>query len=115
MFLWSAHDVVNHHRRRYTKRELTERVHAAGFTIERAGYWNLSLFLPGAVPRLIEKIIPKKKKQSYLKEHSPIVNNLMKYILLAENRICQHINLPFGMSVFVVARKSGKNNKGVLG
>ena len=41
MFLWSEHDTVNHHFRRYTKTELTKKMQQAGFTVKRSCYWNL--------------------------------------------------------------------------
>src|SRR5438067_3651778 len=43
-FLWSAHDVVNHHHRRYRKRLLTTRLREAGFELERVSYFNSWLF-----------------------------------------------------------------------
>ena len=40
MFLWSGHDVVNHHRRRYRLRQLESLFLGAGLGIERLTYFN---------------------------------------------------------------------------
>ena len=40
-FLWSHHDAVNHHLRRYTSKALRAAFDRAGFVIDRASYWEL--------------------------------------------------------------------------
>src|SRR6266704_7168255 len=46
MFLWGVQDDISHHRRRYTLAELKERLGAAGLTVERASYANITFFGP---------------------------------------------------------------------
>src|SRR5260370_6683818 len=46
MFLWGVQDDISHHRRRYTLKELTETVSAAGLRVERATYANITFFFP---------------------------------------------------------------------
>ena len=55
MFLWSAHDVVNQHFRRYTRKELTAKIQQFPYQIEQSGYWNFSLFFPIAIVRWLKK------------------------------------------------------------
>ena len=43
-FLWSNHDVLNHHFRRYSKNSLIELVKSAGFEVLECRYWNSLLF-----------------------------------------------------------------------
>ncbi len=50
--LWSRHDVVNQHRRRYTRQELDGLLHAAGFEVLRSSYFNTRLFPAAALSRL---------------------------------------------------------------
>ena len=45
MWLWSNHDVLNHHFRRYSKSELLQDIKEAGFTVSNLRWWN-SIFLP---------------------------------------------------------------------
>src|SRR5690349_18005520 len=39
-FLWSVHDEISHHERRYTARELRQKVEASGLVIDRLTYAN---------------------------------------------------------------------------
>ena len=45
-FLWGPHDVALHHFRRYTRREMRERLQKAGFEVERCTYSVFLLFPP---------------------------------------------------------------------
>ena len=47
-WLWSGHDELNHHRRRYTRRSLRQVAERAGWRQVRATYFN-SLLLPVAI------------------------------------------------------------------
>jgi SAM-dependent methyltransferase len=47
-WLWSGHDVVNHHHRRYTRRTLRQVAEQAGWHQTRTTYFN-SLLLPAAI------------------------------------------------------------------
>jgi SAM-dependent methyltransferase len=47
-WLWSGHDVINHHHRRYTRRSLQSVAERAGWRQERTTYFN-SLLLPAAI------------------------------------------------------------------
>jgi SAM-dependent methyltransferase len=55
-WLWSGHDVVNHHHRRYTRRSLRKVAEQAGWRQVRTTYFN-SLLLPVAIVlRLLERL-----------------------------------------------------------
>src|SRR5439155_15713340 len=56
MFLWGVQDDLSHHRRRYTAPELKQRLHEAGFTVERATYANITFFIPTLVGRLFMRL-----------------------------------------------------------
>lgn len=47
-WLWSGHDVINHHHRRYTRRTLRSAAERAGWETVRTTYFN-SLLLPVAI------------------------------------------------------------------
>jgi SAM-dependent methyltransferase len=47
-WLWSGHDVINHHHRRYTRRSLQQVAEQAGWETVRTTYFN-SLLLPVAI------------------------------------------------------------------
>ena len=46
MWLWGVQDDISHHRIRYTRKQITERIEKAGFTVERATYANFPFFAP---------------------------------------------------------------------
>ena len=43
-FLWSPHDVFNHHFRRYSRKSLINLVDGSGLKIDNIRYWNSTLF-----------------------------------------------------------------------
>jgi SAM-dependent methyltransferase len=106
-FMWSSHDEMNHHYRRYAKRGLTSLLHASGFRMEKVSYWNCLLFLPIWFSVVCHNLFLKGKNQaSRLSETNPVVNNLLGCILGFENLILERISFPVGVSLFVIARKN---------
>src|SRR5439155_35798 len=45
-FLWSGHDVINEHKRRYRRPELRAKLERTGFAVRVLSYCNTGLFLP---------------------------------------------------------------------
>lgn len=108
-FLWSGHDEVNRHYQRYTKHEIISLLEQAGFTIERAAYWNFCLFFPASFVRTMRRIFKRQQGEeegSDLAASGKIVNKILEVILKFENRLLAlGLNFPFGLSVFAIARK----------
>ncbi len=106
-FLWSGHDVVNHHFRRYSRGRLKKLIEGAGLTAEQAGYWNATLFLPALLKRgLWDRLTGAADRgvpDSDLELPPAAVNRLLTRLLELENRWGLP-GLP-GLSAFVVARK----------
>lgn len=46
MWLWGVQDDISHHRIRYTRKQIVERLEKAGYTVERATYANFTFFAP---------------------------------------------------------------------
>jgi len=107
-FLWSCHDEVLAHHRRYSAKKLNEKLMSAGFAINRTSYWNFFLFLPTFLLKTIQKF--SKKTTDQLHESNPIVNFILIKLLFFENFLLDYINFPFGVSVFSIAEKPGKND-----
>jgi len=106
MFLWSAHDVENHHCRRYSSRQLVSRIQSAGFSVKRKGFWNFFLFPGIALLRFYEWLLPNKNKRvSDLYEPPRLINNALARLIHVENWLLRYINLPVGISTYVVAQK----------
>jgi 2-polyprenyl-3-methyl-5-hydroxy-6-metoxy-1,4-benzoquinol methylase len=100
MSLWSKQDEIDHHFRRYSRKELIN-VISQYFTIKRATYFNTLLF-PVAV---IDKLLFARKKRSYSLEPNRFVNSILYAIFSVERFIAPLINLPFGVSILVIAEK----------
>lgn len=57
-FLWGSVDKVGHHYRRYWRKELIEKVVAAGFVIRTLRFFNCLLFPPIVAVRLAGRLVP---------------------------------------------------------
>lgn len=108
-FLWSHHDTVNKHFRRYTRAGLIQVLQTNGFKIERGSYWNVSLFLPvAAVRMLMRKMSPPGRQGEVgdLEQPPALANEALIRLLALENRCLRlGFNAPWGVSVMVLARK----------
>lgn len=111
MFLWSRHDEVNHHYRRYALRILTEKFSANGFSIGQTGYWNFLLFIPIALMRLsgglLRFVFGKKDESDRISElGTGLLNSSLSRMVRCENAlIARGVRLPVGSSIYVVAQK----------
>lgn len=107
MFLWSDHDLVNLHYRRYSGGTLSAVLKRAGFRVERISHWNLSLFFPAALVRCLQRILPKNagKKKDQLFKLNSVVNSALTSLLAFEDILLKWVSFPFGVSVFAVAKK----------
>lgn len=56
-FLWSEHDVVAHHHRRYRRADLHTAIARAGLVLERESYVNLAVFPLAAAVRVAKRAL----------------------------------------------------------
>ena len=104
MWLWSHHDDLNRHRRRYTRTELRTRLDAAGLTVLYTSYFNTVLLPAIAVVRFIQRVLPSSKKTDF--ERSPsVLNPLLRLVLSFEAFLLRFVALPGGVSLIAVAQK----------
>jgi SAM-dependent methyltransferase len=107
-FLKSKHDIAVHTRRRYTIGKLKNDIEKAGFIIEIITYRNTLLFPIAVIKRMIDKFIfvNKGNIDSDLRQSGSLFNKIFMRLLFLENKfIMSGMKLPFGLSVFCVARK----------
>ena len=100
-FLWSRHDEVNHHQRRYRRRELRDKLTQAGFELRRLSYWNLT----GFPPALANRWLGSGGGSNELERGSSWSLSLYGSLLRLENRLVKSIGLPFGVSLIAIATK----------
>jgi SAM-dependent methyltransferase len=106
-WLWSRHDDVNHHFRRYTRPMLVNRIAEAGFQVHTATYFNTVLFLPIVALRLLGKLGGGRGVRGSSDMDLPRagLNELLYRIFAFESTLLRRIALPFGVSLFVLARR----------
>jgi len=106
-FLWGPHDMLNQHKRRYTKKSIVKKAQEAGFEIKRASYFNTFLFTPIVCVKLWRKIrtgSPEKLSDLRLLRNKTL-NNLFEAIFSSEKFVLKYINMPFGLSLFIAGIK----------
>jgi SAM-dependent methyltransferase len=105
MLLWSSHDVVNEHKRRYDIKELKTKLLESGFVIERISYFNTLLFPVALLVRTFNNILNRKAESDIEMPH-PVINTVLKAIFSLEKYILRFYNMPpFGVSIIAVVRK----------
>ena len=108
MFLWSELDVVNQHRRRYTKKQINRILMNSGYEISYSTYFNSFLLPIITFIRFARKIISKNEAQNDLKKEKDIINILLGKIFSMESFILPKVTFPFGVSIFAVGKKINK-------
>lgn len=104
--LWSDHDVALMHFRRYIRREMAERLGAAGFRMEKTSYTMTMLYPVVAAQRRVNRHKPKADNpQAQLPMVPKPVNAALIRLLDVENSVATRLNLPFGLTVVCVAVK----------
>ena len=106
--LRGAHDFATNVGRRYTRRRLQALLEGANFQIERLTYWNATLMPPIAAVRwLSRRKIAREEARSDFRVLPRFLNTTLKNLAALELSASRHLSLPFGTSVFAVARKHG--------
>lgn len=100
-WMWSAHDVVNHHKRRYSKAGLKRLVEGSPLRLEKLGYFNSLLFPVAIAERFASKLRGKDSADVTLP--SGPLNAALKTVFASERHLVGRLPLPPGLSLFAVA------------
>ncbi len=101
-FLWSKHDDLNQHKRRYTRRVLKERLKKSGYTIDFISYYNTLLFPLALAERLLEKLLHKDASIALKILPAPL-NVIFTQIFGVERWWLRAGSFPFGLSLLAIA------------
>jgi len=101
--MWSRHDEMLHHYRRYTKNAFCELVRSSGLHIERVTYFNSVLFPLAYMGRMATRTL--NLKWNDLDVPIRPVNGALRFLFLLEAPLLPHVSFPFGLSLLCVARK----------
>ncbi|HEY0114905.1 MAG TPA: class I SAM-dependent methyltransferase [Allosphingosinicella sp.] len=99
-WMWSAHDVVNHHHRRYTKKTLRAAIAEAGLDAPFVGYFNSILFPAAAGARLVGRLLGKEGSDDKLPPKP--VNTVFEALFGLERHAIGRLPLSPGVSIAAV-------------
>jgi SAM-dependent methyltransferase len=104
-FLWSKHDEVNEHKRRYILSELRKKMASASLKVEKISYYNTFLFPLIFIARIFQMLL-KMDTDSDLEIPPPFVNEALKMVFHAERLFLKRgVRFPFGVSLIAIAGK----------
>ena len=104
-FLWSHHDDLHHHKRRYTVKPLKKLLVLSGWEIEYISYYNTFLFPLALIERLKQKLFPSEVEE-VLNVPNKYLNKLLEKIFSLEKIFVGKVSFPFGLSIILLARKN---------
>ena len=113
-FLWTQHDEVNHHFRRYRAKEFKDRATDAGLVVEFFSP-HLSLLFPVfLLQRLMHQIMPPKQASTIVKRPMSLVNSVLYLLYSIESVLLRRrASLPFGASYLMLVRKPVEGEEAV--
>jgi SAM-dependent methyltransferase len=100
-WMWTAHDVANHHKRRYSKRALKALIDNSPMRLDKIGYFNSLLFPLAIAERAASKL--RGKDNGDVKLPPAPLNTALESVFAAERYLVGRLPLPPGLSLFAVA------------
>lgn len=101
--LWTSHDDLNHHCRRYRRDGLLALAEAAGLRVEESRYFFHWLAPLKLAVRLKERLSPRPPEPP---EVPPaVLNRLFRRISILEATLTKVLSLPFGSSLLAIGRR----------
>jgi len=110
--LWSEHDEINHHFRRYRMQEL--KALFKGCVVLLGTGFNSVLFAPIAVHRVVRRLADRLSQSrnrplqsDFSRSQFPMVDGLLETLFRSESLwLSRGIGLPWGVSAMIIARRS---------
>ena len=106
--LWSPHDEAVGHKRRYVRSRLERSLVAGGLQVEVCTYVMAAILPLAAAFRLAGRILPHNAgpSESDYPAMPAFLNTLLTHITSFDGRLIEWFNLPFGLTVLAVARRT---------
>lgn len=104
--LWSNHDVVNQHHRRYRRADLLGAARAAGYEVSGDTYFNMLPLAPAAAVRWFQNRRPVPPTRSDLTLTPAFADRALELPLALEARlVARGLRVPAGLSLLAVLRR----------
>lgn len=100
-WMWSAHDVVNHHHRRYSKATLVRAIEAAGLAPRKLTYFNSLLFPLAAAARIAGRLTGRDDSDD--SPPAKPLNTMFEAIFRLERHAVGRVPLTPGVSIVTLA------------
>ena len=100
-WMWSSHDELNHHKRRYSKRSLRKLVEGSPLKLQSIGYFNSLLFPVAVAARVAGKLTGRGGGGDSLPPKP--LNWAFEKTFGAERYLAGKLPMPPGLSLFAVA------------
>jgi ubiquinone/menaquinone biosynthesis C-methylase UbiE len=112
--LWGDHDVLNHHFRRYKKRNYDYLFSTNHIETNYLNNFNFWLFVPIAIVRIFANVTKSGRKKTTITStdneglnSNPLVGKILKAIFNSEEYLINNgIKLPFGVSIIHIGKKT---------
>ncbi len=101
-WMWSAHDTVHHHFRRYNPSSLTAVASASGLSVDRMTHFNTLLFPLAAAVRVVGKLTGREEADDA--QPAAPLNALFTGVFGFERHLIGRAPMPFGVSLAAVLR-----------
>ena len=110
MLLWSEHDVINHHFRRYKLNPFRNLFKVDDDNVVVKSYFNFFFFIPIALIRIIMWPFQKNRTKTnatsdFERFKTGWLNTLLYHIFLIEKTLLKYFRLPFGVSIVCLVKK----------
>lgn len=104
--LWGAQDIVNQHRRRYTKTSLRDAFVRAQLAPPRITYFNTILFPAIAAVRWTRLALglAERARTDFDDNRPGVANDVLRAVFAAERFLVPRVSLPVGVSLLATAR-----------
>lgn len=102
-WLWSGHDEVLNHKRRYMMKEIITKIENSGFKIVQSSYAIFFLAPLIIIYRLIQKLFGSQQKTSYVLCPQPVNFFFITLLRFESFLIKKGLSFPMGTSIFVYA------------
>lgn len=102
-WMWSEHDGAHHHKRRYGLAAFRGLFEAAGLKVRRASHFNSLLFPPIAAVRIAKSAVGLTSADDAMPPKP--LNGMLKGLFGLERGLLRAMDLPFGVSILLVAQR----------
>lgn len=105
MSLWSYNDELNHHCRRYERKDLMAVVQKAGFHIQKCSYYNSLLYPAVWLIRKIKNMLHIQSSDIKEKANASFINEVLYLLFKSEKYWLRQHHFPTGVSLILLAEK----------